>query len=322
MQDNINDFTKEIEVIYKNEKYTVRDNGAILRHSEQGKRVRPLDDVWTFGKPNKMGYMIHSSARVHIIVNIAFNGEPPSKQHIVDHIDTNRQNNRPDNLRWVTKLENALGNPITRRKIILICGSIEAFLKNPKCIGDSEYDPNFSWMRRVNPKEAQVSLKKLLEWAEQDKKPKGLSIGDWIFGKSEQEQYTKQVKICYTEGIEQRNWSTRTDFPYCPDVTEAKPIRKYFENLSIGLEFAHNRYGSSNVLKTSIVDEDNTLYVMTEFIQAELVKPYALAKVTFENRTFIHEAIRTYFTLEGAEKEFTIAQGLEWNGGDTFDDYC
>ncbi len=87
MLENINDFTKEFDVMYKNEKYTARDNGAILRHGRQGKRVRSLDEVWTFGKPNKMGYMLHSSARVHIIVNIAFNGVAPSKQHIVDHID-------------------------------------------------------------------------------------------------------------------------------------------------------------------------------------------------------------------------------------------
>ncbi len=76
------------------------------------------------------------------------------------------------------------------------------------------------------------------------------------------------------------------------------------------------------MLKTAIVDEYNTLYVMTEFVEAEAVKPYALAKITFENRTFVHEAIRTYFTIEGAEKGFTIAQGLEWTGGDSIDDYC
>lgn len=323
MLENINDFTKEFEVMYKNEKYTVRDNGAILRHSRQGKGVRSFDEVWTFGKPNKMGYMVHSSARVHIIVNIAFNGVAPSKQHIVDHIDTNRQNNRPENLRWVTKLENTLGNPITRRKIILLCGSVEAFLKNPQCLGDSDFDPNFSWMRTVNPDEAQVSLERLLKWSQQDEKPKGGKIGEWIYGKSEDVYHTEPEKISYTEGIEQRNWKTPTEFPYCPEVDEEKPIRKYFENLSIGLKFSHNRYGSTRVLKTAIVDEDNTLYVMTEIAEDSTnIKSYALAKITFDNRTFVHEAIRTYFTLDGAEKEFTIAQGLEWTGGDSIDDYC
>ena len=36
----------------------------------------------------------------------------------IDHIDTNRCNNRKENLRWFTKLENALNNEITRNKII------------------------------------------------------------------------------------------------------------------------------------------------------------------------------------------------------------
>ena len=34
----------------------------------------------------------------------------------VDHINTNRNDNRAENLRWVTKLENA-NNPLTRQKI-------------------------------------------------------------------------------------------------------------------------------------------------------------------------------------------------------------
>lgn len=45
----------------------------------------------------------------------AFHGEPPSPQYVVDHIDTNCRNNRPENLRWLTRLENALMNPITRK---------------------------------------------------------------------------------------------------------------------------------------------------------------------------------------------------------------
>jgi hypothetical protein len=69
---------------------------------------------------------------VHQIVASAFHGPRPSKDHVVDHIDTNRQNNRPDNLRWVTRLENILLNPITCARIVLAYGSLEAFFENPK----------------------------------------------------------------------------------------------------------------------------------------------------------------------------------------------
>ncbi len=46
-----NDFKREKVCIYKNETYSVRDNGAVLRHPRENGRVRPTDNQWTFGKP-------------------------------------------------------------------------------------------------------------------------------------------------------------------------------------------------------------------------------------------------------------------------------
>jgi len=34
----IKDFNQEVECFYKDERYSVRDNGAVLRHCGQGKR--------------------------------------------------------------------------------------------------------------------------------------------------------------------------------------------------------------------------------------------------------------------------------------------
>ena len=52
------------------------------------------------------------------------------------------------------------------------------------------------------------------------------------------------------------------------------------------------------------------------------VKPWALAKITYDNGMFVHTSLGNYFGKEGAEKQFYIAQGLEWHGGDSIDDYC
>ena len=52
------------------------------------------------------------------------------------------------------------------------------------------------------------------------------------------------------------------------------------------------------------------------------VKTLGLVKVTFEDGYYLHTNLGSFFTEEGAEKEFVLAQGLEWTGGDTFDDYC
>lgn len=141
----LNDYKDIKDCVYKGEHYSVRDNGAVLRYSRTGKRKRKDDDVWTFGKANEQtGYMEIGSERVHRIVAYAFLGEPPTPQHVVDHIDTNRRNNRPQNLRWLTKLENVLNNPITRKKIEYLCGSVEAFVNDPSMIQEFANDnPKF-----------------------------------------------------------------------------------------------------------------------------------------------------------------------------------
>ena len=47
---DIDDFKQEVECIYKDEKYAVRDNGAVFRYPRDGKRPRKYDNFWTFGK--------------------------------------------------------------------------------------------------------------------------------------------------------------------------------------------------------------------------------------------------------------------------------
>jgi hypothetical protein len=161
---NVNQFEKECNCIYKDEQYSVRDNGAVLRHSlDTNKRKRPIDNKWTFGKLNiRTGYLEIASVRIHRIVASAFHREPPSREFVVDHIDTNRQNNRPENLRWVTRLENILLNPITARRIELVCGSVEAFLENPSKFRDKFPDPNYEWMCAVSCQEAQASKERFV----------------------------------------------------------------------------------------------------------------------------------------------------------------
>lgn len=183
--DLLNKFIREVRCEYKGRKYAVRDNGAIMRYPKDGCKANNNDNKWTFGKKDeKTGYMMFtSSIRVHQVVCTAFHGPAPADDMVVDHIDTNRCNNRPENLRWVTRLENALNNPITRKKIIICCGSIENFLKNPSMLKENANEPNFAWMRTATPAEASKCMINLTRWAAQDGVdiPKGKGIGDWIF---------------------------------------------------------------------------------------------------------------------------------------------
>ena len=75
MKDQIDIFEKESECDYKGEHYSVRDNGAVMRHPKNGHRPRPLDNIWTFGKKNeKKGYPSPSNRSNCIL-------RPSRKQH-------------------------------------------------------------------------------------------------------------------------------------------------------------------------------------------------------------------------------------------------
>ena len=179
----LNTYFEIKECDYKGEHYSVRDNGAIIRHPKSN-RIRPKDNIWTFGEPNeKTGYCTFCGEVVHRIVAFAFHGEPENNQLVVDHIDTNRQNNRPENLRWVTKLENALNNPLTLRKILYYC-TLPEFIENPSILSQRVQDANLSWMGAVTAEEARISfnnLKHLHEIHLIKNNTRTGGIGNWIF---------------------------------------------------------------------------------------------------------------------------------------------
>ena len=158
---------QELTCTYKGELYSVRDDGSVLRHPRPGKKPRPYDSKWTFGnKSAERGYMEIASVQVHRIVATAFHGEAPTSQHVVDHKDTNKCNNRPENLRWVTKFENIMLNPITVKRIEWVIGDkIEKFLEDPAKYKDKFQDQNFAWMRTVTVEEGQSTLERLRDWA-------------------------------------------------------------------------------------------------------------------------------------------------------------
>lgn len=184
------------DCIYKEEHYSVRDDGSVLRHPRVCDSPRPTDNQWTLGKPNeKTGYMEIASVRVHRIVATAYYGIPPTKEHVVDHIDTNKRNNRPENLRWVTRLENILLNPITVKRIELACScTIEEFLADPSKFRGKFQEPNYEWMCAVSKQEAQSSLERMLAWAMSDARPSGGKLGEWIYDKDKTLNTIKSVR--------------------------------------------------------------------------------------------------------------------------------
>jgi hypothetical protein len=331
MSVSVEDFNQVVKCIYKDEHYSVRDNGEVFRYPLSGKRQRPTDNNWTFGKLNiKTGYLEIASVRIHRIVATAFHGEPLTKEHVVDHIDTNKQNNRPDNLRWVTRLENILLNPITARRIEIVCGSVEAFLADPTKFRDKFPDPNYEWMCAVSIEEAQASKERLLAWAKSDKPLQGGSLGEWIYNRSISSTLTEHVEEelefinSLTPNAVQkiRNWKTPSEFHCCPQENTNNPIADYVSNLNIGYVFSRNQYTSSIIERYAVSKDEDILWIMCKSGEDNPIKPYSLAEITYQNDVFVHNSLGTFFEKGGVEKQFTLAQGLEWTGGDTIDDYC
>lgn len=324
---DINCFEKEVECIYKDERYLVRDNGAVFRCSRIGKKPRKYDNFWTFGKPNDVhGYMEIASVRVHIIVATAFYGPKPTKEYVVDHKDTNRRNNRPENLRWVTRLENALDNPITRKRIIMRCGSVEAFLANPSLLRIDDVSPDFSWMRTVTNAEAQVSKERLLAWAESDKQSSGGSLGEWVYDNqisTEPETKKLHTMLSLTPGAAQEIYfydDKPNEYPCTPQEYIGAPLIAYAANLTDNAVYWRNNKGDREYIvdKYGFSEDKKSLYVMSksgyvwrtqengDYIAVPIATlekndyseydlNYQLGEVIYEENQFIHKRVGTGF---------------------------
>ena len=89
-------------VVYKDGRTHIH-KGQIMTGSDNGKGYKTID-LYTGNKRTKK--------LIHRLVAETFIDNPLNKNEI-DHIDTDKTNNRVENLRWVTHTENKL-NPITR----------------------------------------------------------------------------------------------------------------------------------------------------------------------------------------------------------------
>ena len=290
---------------YKDNIYSVRDNGSIMRHPREGKKLRPLDNVWTFGTINiQKGYNMISSEPVHRIVATAFLGEAPTKGHVVDHIDTNRQNNRPSNLRWVTRLENIVLNDITRKKLELLCGcSIDKILSDLSILRDKPLTPQFDWMRAVSKEEAEKSLETWKKWV------------------NEVSERKEQDKIL-TQYFKYRNGPNAMIYPLEPNG-DSIALEEYCNNLKVNKIFCYKDYRSGRVsykiLEYYLNKDTKVLTVATSSVGG--IKSLYLTSITLDGDSFIYDT-RSFFSPDGLEKYMTIAKGEEWTGGDVFDDFC
>lgn len=307
-------FEKEVECDYRDEHYSVRDNGAIKRHTKSGKKPRPLDDIWTFGSfDNQKGYTKIRNEAVHRIVATAFLGPAPTPSHVVDHIDTNRQNNRPDNLRWVTRFENMVVNPITRKRIEQLCGcSIEEVLNDMSILHSKNLPPDIAWMHAVTKEEAEQTLTNFNKWVKdgkiaENKDKNGLNYSAYI-----RDFYKMDIPIFLLE----------------PEG-ETPSLDLYDENLKRNRIFWRLEYLSGYIKTHTVIDhyydkKYGVIYVACKAVDD--VYPFYLRTIMIKknkqlNKDMYHYEYKGFVSIAGLDKYMTLARGEEWSGEEVEDDY-
>lgn len=132
---------------------------------------------------------------------------------------------------------------------------------------------------------------------------------------------TRSLVVSHTPGALQRNWKVPALYPLCPSTSVEAPLQTYFEALYIGDVAVSNVFGETVIDDVAITPDGISILVLGDHGEGS-IKRWSLMRITFEDGHFVHESRGTFFEREGAEKQFTLAQGLLWEGGESIDDYC
>lgn len=318
LEDFISDFDREKSCVYNGRRYFVRDNGAVYRLCKDDGTTRPGDEEWTIGKPNSQtGYLYVGKDAVHRIVCTAFHGEPVGDKNIADHIDTNIWNNRPKNLRWVTRMENITSNPITMAKIEARFGSFEAFQEYiAQKSKQKKEKADVSSMRPVTREEGEAYLENRLEWAEKPKEeriPIGFGAGEWMFHRKPKEEFV--FKNWISQVLDKTEECT---FPLAPRATKEGEdvIQKYVEALVPGKTFLISRNYETVVRDVVFFEKENKLRVLSERLQAKRA-PFYIFEIWPEDMYLYHRIVGTYGKnktedIEEAMHDLTKYHRQEW----------
>lgn len=132
---------------------------------------------------------------------------------------------------------------------------------------------------------------------------------------------TQPLVVSHTPGALQRNWKVPALYPRCPATSVEAPLQTYFEALYIGDVAVSNIYGETVIDDVAITPDSSSILVLGDHGEGS-IKRWSLMRITFEEGYFVHESCGMFFERDGAEKQFTLAQGLPWEGGESIDDYC
>lgn len=344
------------ECTYKDEKYLVRLDGQVYRLPKEGKRKRKLDKSWTPGSwDEKTGLYKFGTERVHLIVATAWYGSRDIKKYIIEHIDGDKKNNSPENLRWITKIQAVFDNPTHIHELLTYfpCG-LQEFFNNPSLLIQRGYTAkDLKWLADVPGEElaAEYNLSKageeylnieypindtpfLYENNTADVFEEGENIAEFFrnsnreqiqedsfsWNQEEEKDWKYFMTPSPTPNVLQDNWRTPTEFLLCPVVVDDNTLADYEKKLEVGVIFCKNQLWQSTVLDKAFSEDGQKLWVVLH--NESGTKQWALVEIYIREDLIIHSTVSTFFSQDGAMKMFTVIQGKEWTGEDSIDDYC
>lgn len=323
MAQNIDDFVQEKSCAYKGETYSVRDNGAVMRHEKEGGRKRNIDGNWTFGNLDDKGFLRIGGEKINRIVATAFFGVPPNEQYVVFHKNYNSQDNRAKNLCWVTKFEFKILQPNIQSQLRMLTGKkIEAILSDIVILQTIDA-PNLNWMKSVTQTEADKCLQKYIDL--KFSTPQEREELDWNSPVSREKVKTLNPDFheSLTPKAVVRGNMIPSYFPCCPQEESENPLLAYYEKLQSGNVYYMNSRYKTLILEAAFYEEKQQIIVKCESGDGEnAIKSWSVSIITFENGLYVHSLYKTCFRKDSADKYFTILQGKEWTSGNVFDDFC
>lgn len=316
---NINDFKEERTCVYKNETYSVRDNGSVLRHSGNSTRKRRIDNTWTFGTVDTRGFMLIGGERINRIVATAFCGNPPTEQFVVFHKNYNSQDNRAQNLSWVTKFEFKILQPSIQSQLQILLGmKIEAILSDISILQKIDV-PNLNWMKSVTQEEADICLQKFIDL--KFSSPQEIEQLDWHNqnNKLKLKALNPDYRKSLTPNAVVIGNMIPSYFPCCPQEKTDNPLQDYLKKLQPGNVYYMNSKYKTLVKQTALYN--NKIIIKCESAK-DTIKPWSVSTISYENGLYVHDLYKTCFEEKSADKYISVLQGIEWTGEGVIDDYC
>ena len=116
------------------------------------------------------------------------------------------------------------------------------------------------------------------------------------------------------------NMRIPTKFYCCPHQVTGSPLKAYYDNVEIGMLFASNTYAKPFVFDKAMSLDNRIFVVMGKDVYGAM-KPWVVYCVRWNGSNYSY-VVRAHFNYHSALKDFTVAQGKEWHGGDTLSDVC